>query len=275
MHVGVVLLLQVLVAVDAGIFHFWRENRKAKEKNFHHVSLSRRLLRPNHSRPPIFSHRQGRTLPGSDNSWSGKMFYYTDFAANVTFTDTSGARSSWALTADTGSSNLAVTVASCTSCGSSTTTLTLDTDSSSTIKVTYGESDDITSWSGEYATSTVGFFGGNGYGQISCDTDVGAITSQSDFFDDDDDDGTDTVFGILGLAYPALAASYSGGESSTPLFNALWDAGQLASEAFALQICGTSIDYYGYLTVGGYAKDHVDGTVAWLDLQEYRSKESS
>ena len=61
-------------------------------------------------------------------------------------------------------------------------------------------------------------------------------------------------------------------ESSTPLFNALWDAGQLASEAFALQICGTSIDYYGYLTVGGYAKDHVDGTVAWLDLQKYRGE---
>ena len=132
--------------------------------------------------------------------------YYVD----LTFTNSDGAMQTYPMLVDTGSSNLAVAVAKCTNCGAGhATQLTLNEDASKEIGVVYGESGDITSWSGVLATSDTGIFAEDSgattlddtasaldvtNGEAHATVELAAITSQDSFFGDGD------FAGIWGLA---------------------------------------------------------------------------
>ena len=109
---------------------------------------------------------------------------------------------------DTGSSNLAMAVASCKNCGVGATDLDVDMDETMCIEVVYGSG----SWSGYRSEQVrVGFVEEStaGFGPVVTNTTLAGITSQSDFF------MGGGYNGILGLAYPALAEPYSAEQCSS------------------------------------------------------------
>jgi len=105
---------------------------------------------------------------------------------------------------DTGSSNLAVAVESCTNCGSGSTTLDLGWhDPEMCIDVTYGSG----SWDGEMSREIkVGFVDGDD--ALVDEVYVAGITYSDGFF-------CGGFYGILGLAYSGLSESYSTCTSSS------------------------------------------------------------
>ena len=106
---------------------------------------------------------------------------------------------------DTGSSNLALAVSSCSGCGTGSTTLDVTLQSEECIEVTYGSG----AWSGyETATMSIGFLQGSGT-NLTDETTMAGITYSDDFFEGSGYNG------ILGLAYSDLMEGYSSSECSS------------------------------------------------------------
>jgi hypothetical protein len=98
---------------------------------------------------------------------------------------------------DSGSSNLAVAIESCSNCDKAATDLDLTLESpSECIEVTYGSGE----WFGyEIASTYVGLSS-----TVSTDVTLAGITYQDEFFE-----GGDSYSGILGMAYEGIANGYS------------------------------------------------------------------
>ena len=105
---------------------------------------------------------------------------------------------------DTGSSNLALAVSSCTNCGEGATDLDVGLQEDMCIEVTYGSG----AWSG-YMTDQlkVGFLNDEGENLVDM-VNMAGITSQTGFFDGG-------YNGIFGLGYIGLAESYSSSSCSS------------------------------------------------------------
>ncbi|KAJ8601561.1 hypothetical protein CTAYLR_005204 [Chrysophaeum taylorii] len=153
---------------------------------------------------------------------------------------------------DTGSSNLALALESC-SCGVGSTDLDIPT-LDKCIDVVYGSG----AWSGRETVATkVGFLEGVGK-PLLADTSFSGITSQKDFF------SGGGYHGILGLGYPGLAEGYSNCDddaksrrrrleeddssaAATPLVDVMYEAGLIASNVFSLTFCSST----AMLSIGG------------------------
>ena len=246
-------------------------------KGIHHILLSHHY----ESKLPTRNHQVRALTRRNDETntgwWIGRMKGGFGFYANLSFTDSYGVVSTWPVLIDTGSSNLAISVPDCSSCGARfATNLNLDVDDTYTIEVSYGDSSTSTSfWKGIRATSDVGFFNSNtGYGDCHAETHLAAITEAST------DDGLDEAFfrdgkwyGIWGLAFKGAAASFQADgvyDSPDTFLDVLSDAEVLASKAFTLQYCGTGKARYAYLTVGGYIASQVDSSsgLTFVDVKK-------
>jgi hypothetical protein len=173
---------------------------------------------------------------------------------------------------DSGSSNLAIALESCTNCGEASTTLDLTTNDDMCIEVTYGSGE----WSGVEVESTyVGLSS-----DISTTTTLAGITYQDDFFS-----GGSSYCGILGMAYSGIAESYSESacsssssskskhtsnkdssteEDATPYMYALRDAGTVTSNTFAVAMCGDDAD----VSIGGIESSMYTGDVDYATTQK-------
>jgi hypothetical protein len=82
------------------------------------------------------------------------------------------------------------------------------------------------------------------YGDLITETTFAAITNASTGYESFFEGG---YSGILGMAYSGIAESYedcSSGDSvatSTPLLDALYQAGELSSDVFSISFCGDSV----------------------------------
>jgi len=133
-----------------------------------------------------------------------------DYVVDVAFQNgTDGTMISYPVIVDTGSSNLAVAVASCSNCDTGSTDLVPGWYSDSEgdelcIDVTYGSG----SWNGMMTDKiNVGFIDGD-YEELMDGVYVAGITSSDGFF-------CGGFYGILGLAYTGLTESYSTCSSSS------------------------------------------------------------
>jgi hypothetical protein len=176
---------------------------------------------------------------------------------------------------DSGSSNLAVAIESCTNCGKASTTLDLTTDDDMCIEVTYGSGE----WSGVEVESTyVGLSS-----EVSTDTTLAGITYQDDFFS-----GGSSYCGILGMAYEGIAEGYSSSscssskgsktvqqksghrdlladsEDATPLMYALTTAGSIPSNTFAVAMCDDDAD----VSLGGVESSMYTGDIDYATTQK-------
>ncbi|EGB10047.1 aspartic-type endopeptidase [Aureococcus anophagefferens] len=130
-----------------------------------------------------------------------------DYVVDIAVAANSSAKySEYQVIVDTGSSNLAISLESC-SCGEGSSDLDVSIDEDECIEVTYGSG----AWSGyETATLSVGFVEGAGPdGVIVDDTTIAGIASQTDFFEGGGYNG------ILGLGYSDLSEPYSASECSS------------------------------------------------------------
>jgi hypothetical protein len=174
---------------------------------------------------------------------------------------------------DSGSSNLAVALESCTNCDKASTTLDLTTDSDMCIEVTYGSGE----WFGYEVLSTYVALSSD----LSVDTTLAGITYQDEFFS-----GGASYSGILGMAYEGIAESYSSSacsderkssrsskrenelsESSleaTPLMYALREAGSIDSNTFAVAMCGDDAD----VSIGGVDSSMYTGDIDYATTQK-------
>ena len=120
--------------------------------------------------------------------------------------NSSAAYTEYQVIVDTGSSNLAISLSSC-SCGEGSSALDVAIDTDECIEVTYGSG----AWSGyETATLSVGFVEGEGPdGIVVDDTTIAGISSETDFF------SGGGYNGILGLGYSDLSEPYSASSCSS------------------------------------------------------------
>lgn len=178
---------------------------------------------------------------------------------------------------DSGSSNLAIAIESCTNCGEASTELDLTTDSDMCIEVTYGSGE----WSGyEVETTAVGLSS-----ELATDTTLAGITYQDDFFS-----GGSSYSGILGMAYEGIAEGYSSdscessksssgkkstsskqhssprrltSEAATPFMYALRENDVISSNTFAVAMCGD----YADVSIGSVDSSMYTGDISYAETQ--------
>jgi hypothetical protein len=214
------------------------------------------------------------------DSWYGYPLTL-DWIVDVYFSDDDDA-TAYPVILDSGSSNLAIVLESCTNCGEASTTLDLTTDTDMCIEVTYGSGE----WSGVEVESTyVGLSSA-----ISTETTLAGITYQDDFFS-----GGSSYVGILGMAYTGIAEDYSESACSssssssskssskkstrnthhrdlledsttldaTPLMYALKTDGVIDSNTFAVAMCGDDAD----VSIGGVESSMYTGDIDYATTQ--------
>lgn len=187
---------------------------------------------------------------------------------------------------DSGSSNLAIAIESCSNCEEASTDLDpTEASPEMCIEVTYGSG----AWSGvEIESSYVGLSSA-----LSVDTTYAGITYQKEFFE-----GGSSYVGILGMAYEGIANSYysdcsssssssSGGqgegstrgrreggrgllqgssssEAAVPFLYSLYSDSVVDSAAFAVAMCEDDAT----VTIGGVDSSTVDGDMTYLSVQQ-------
>jgi hypothetical protein len=169
---------------------------------------------------------------------------------------------------DSGSSNLAVAIESCTNCGKASTDLALTLETpEQCIEVTYGSG----AWFGyEIASTYVGLTS-----IVSTDVTLAGITDNEDFFE-----GGASYSGILGMAYEGIANGYSSSTcddsnsraksssddevSATPLMYALDEAGAIDSNMFAVAMCGDDAQ----VSIGGVDDSFYKGDISYAETQK-------
>jgi len=197
---------------------------------------------------------------------------------------------------DSGSSNLAIAVSSCSNCGDAATTLDLtETTPEMCIEVTYGSG----SWSGVEIASTYVALSDEVYTDVT----LAGITDQDEFFE-----GGSSYSGILGMAYVGIANSYESSEctsddtsttstqksvrkpsensrvvdrgaaeltsssstssgttvAATPLMYALYENGNIDSNTFAVAMCGD----YAEVSIGGVDSSLYSGDISYATTQK-------
>lgn len=205
-----------------------------------------------------------------------------DFSVDLAFLDSSGTKQTYPVIIDTGSSNLAIAVDQCSTCGVGSTSLELDLDKNYTIKVEYGESGDTTYWSGYRVTGVVSFNDALNGSNINVTAEFAGITTTStgdnEFFEGENNNG------ILGLAFSDLADPFCYNAKATgygctscdddgtcevtvdPLFDYLVDDGK-ADNIFSIQIAGLPEEPHGFLNLGGYEPTHLASDINWTTAQ--------
>lgn len=200
------------------------------------------------------------------DSWYGYPLTL-DWIVDVYFSADEDA-TGYPLILDSGSSNLAIAISSCTNCKEASTTLDFTTDEDMCVEVTYGSGE----WSGVEVDSTyVGLSS-----SISTDTTFAGITYQDDFFS-----GGSSYVGILGMAYSGIAEGYSESSCSesskkdskklsestsldaTPLMSAFRDDGVISSNTFAVAMCGNDAD----VSIGGVESSMYSGDISYATTQ--------
>ena len=211
-----------------------------------------------------------------------------DWIVDLYFDDSDDATAT-SVILDSGSSNLAVAVSSCTNCGKAATDLDMTYASpEECIEVTYGSGE----WFGyELASHYVALSS-----SISTDVTFAGITYQDEFFE-----GGDTYSGILGMAYDGIANGYSSstcdsehgsskrdfssGESKprrlhsgprtalkassdettdTPFMYALDESGAIEKNAFAFAVC----DDDAKVSIGGVDESFYTGDISYAETQK-------
>jgi len=205
-----------------------------------------------------------------DVDYTGSITTTTaDFSADLSFTDKYDDTKTYPIIVDTGSSNLAVAVKQCSTCGVGKTELELDLDKNYSITVDYGESSDSTFWEGYRAESTVSFSDALNGSDVSATVYLAGITETST--------GSEAFFsgennkGIMGLAFSALSEDYCYDDtcdvSSTPILDTMMDDGTI-KEAFSVQLCGEPQDMHGFLNLGGYEPTHIKSSINWTTAEK-------
>eukprot|EP00620_Florenciella_sp_RCC1587_P021072 CAMPEP_0182560160 /NCGR_PEP_ID=MMETSP1324-20130603/2982_1 /TAXON_ID=236786 /ORGANISM="Florenciella sp., Strain RCC1587" /LENGTH=688 /DNA_ID=CAMNT_0024772495 /DNA_START=258 /DNA_END=2324 /DNA_ORIENTATION=+ len=192
-----------------------------------------------------------------------------DFSADVSFVDKNDDTKTYPIIVDTGSSNLAVAVKQCSTCGVGETDLDLDLDKNYSITVDYGESSESTFWEGYRAETTVSFDDALNGSDVSATVYLAGITETSTgdeaFFSGENNNG------IMGLAFSALSEDYCYNDdcdvSSTPILDTLMDDGTI-KEAFSVQLCGEPQDMHGFLNLGGYEPTHMKDSLNWTTAEK-------
>jgi len=184
-----------------------------------------------------------------------------DYVVDLYIESTDSTVDSYTTIADTGSSNLAVAVSSCSNCASGSTDLSVDYYSPEMcVQVTYGSG----SWSGLMADST---FVGMGSDSDYSGTDVyfAAITDGSDFFT------SDGFQGILGLGYSGISNQYMECSSSsqqsidaTPFTDSLASASIIDENIFTMSFCGAVTE----MAIGGIDSSQYTGDITYVDTQK-------
>lgn len=212
------------------------ERRRVEGYNFHASSLTGQAFNANHVSTAFWD-------------YPATLDYVVDVWINVT---------EYPLIVDTGSSNLAVALESC-SCGPGSSDLDVEVVDEC-VHVQYGSGE----WSGyETVPSMIGFVEGEGDALI-VETTFAGIETEKAFF-------TGSGYnGILGLGYPALAAEYSecngaSKELAIPLVDTMYQEGLLNSNTFALTFCsGTARFALG----GDYSSSSEDASISFVDVQK-------
>lgn len=233
--------------------------------------------------------KEAERLAASSSDYTDLDSYFAypmtlDWIVDLYFEDSDDA-TAYPVIIDSGSSNLAVAISSCTNCGEAATTLdpTLVSDPEMCIEVTYGSGE----WSGvEVASSYVSL--GSGLG---VDATYAGITYQDDFFE-----GGSSYVGILGMAYEGIANSYeddcttttssssssssrsatrgaqkkasTGATASTaaaPLLYTMYDNGVVDFASFAVAMCD---DDDATVSVGGLDHSLVAGSMNYAETQK-------